>query len=255
MLTVYCDDSGTSPDQRTAVAAGYLASTAQWEHFNPRWNSLLADFGVSRMHRADLESFVREFTGWNGNRRTEFVQKAHGVIKDHTYIALGTGVIKSDYEDVMPQWVKDLFGGVYGWCVNECLVSVGKWCEKLQTPYRERINWVFEAGTAGSGQVVAMLRNLSEDPTWGPRLRIGNWSFAGKDTLPLQAADTVAYEIFKQIENRIIDQGTRDVRLSILDLVRPQDEAYLKYWDKARLMRWVKRAEAKGVNELISDTA
>jgi hypothetical protein len=114
---------------------------------------------------------------------------------------------------------------------------------------------VFEAGTVGSGQVVAMLTNLSNDPTWGKWLRIGEWSFAGKDTVPLQSADTIAYEVFKQIENQIIDQGTRGVRQSILDLVRMSDEPYLKYWDRVRLIAWVRRAEAKGVNRWISDAA
>jgi hypothetical protein len=245
MFIVYCDDSGTSPDQRTAVAAGYLASAGQWDKFNPRWNSLLASYGVSRLHRVDLEARKKEFKDWDPDRQREFLRKAHAVVRDNTYIALGSGVIKTDYEEVMPQWVKDLFGGVYGWCVNECLVHVAKWCEKLRKPYDGQINWVFERGTAGSGQVVKMLENLSEDPAWGPRLRLGAWSFEGKDTLPLQAADMVAYEVFKQIENRIIDHGARAIRRSVLDLVRLNDEPYLKYWDKTRLLDWVRRAEAK----------
>ncbi len=255
MLTVYCDDSGTSPEQRTAVAAGYLASDKQWERFSPRWQSLLAKYGISRMHRADLESFVREFKGWNGDRRTELIKKAHAIIRKHIYIALGTGVIKSDYEEVMPRWVKNLFGGVYVWCVNECRVHVGKWCEKRRNPYNGTINWVFEAGTVGHGQVEEMLRNLSRHPEWGQRLRIGEWSFKDKNTVPLQSADIIAYEVFKQIENQIIDQGKRDVRLSIRHLVRRQDEPYLKYWDKARLERWVQSFEAKGGKELVSASA
>lgn len=251
MHIVYCDDSGTGPDQRTAVAAGFLGSTTQWERFNQQWQSLLAEYGIKQMHRADLESYVGEFRGWNGSRRTAFVRKAHAIIKKHTYIAVGTGVIKADFEEIMPQWAKELFGGAYGWCVNECLVHVGKWCEKLRNPYKDRINWVFEAGTVGSGQVVEMLRNLSQDPTWGQRLHIGQWSFDDKDSLPLQAADVIAYEVFKQIENQIVDQGKRNVRLSMLDLVRSGDQPYLKYWDKARLKSWVERVEAKRAKETV----
>jgi len=225
-----------------------LASAAQWERFTARWNSLLANYGVSRMHRVDVEARQKEFKAWNPERQREFLKKAHAVIRRNTYIALGTGVIKADYEEIMPQWVKDRFAGAYGWCVNECLVSVGRWCEQLRTPYNERIDWVFERGTVGSGQVKTMLKNLLEDPTWGSRLRLGEWSFAGKDTVPLQAADVIAYEVFKQIENH----GVRAVRRSALDLFRLNDDPYLKYWDKARLLSWLRRAEAKGVNRWVS---
>lgn len=254
ILTFYCDDSGTSPDQRTAVAAGYLASVEQWQRFIPRWNSLLAEYGVSQLHRVDLESRKKQFRDWDLERQKEFLIKAHAIIRDHTYIAVGSGVIKADYEEIMPAWAKDLFGGVYGWCVNECLVRVAEWCEKLRNPYSENIDWVFERGTVGSGQVMTMLANFSKDPTWGPRLRLGTWSFLGKDTVPLQAADMIAYEVFKQIENQIIDKGQRPERRSILDLVRPNDESYLRYWDKARLLSWLRRAEAMYVNQWVSDS-
>jgi len=223
--------------------AGYLGSTAQWERFNARWKSLLADYGASQMHRADLECFQREFKSWDSSRRTEFVKKAHSIIKKHTYVAVATGVIKADFEQVMPSWVKKLFGGVYGWCANECLVHVGKWCEKRS--YRDPINWVFEAGTAGHGQVSDLFEALHEHPEWGPRLCIGSWSFEDKSVVPLQAADTIAYEVFKHIENQIIDQGKRTVRLSVLDLVRPSDESYLKYWDRGRLQKSLLNWEAK----------
>jgi hypothetical protein len=71
--------------------------------------------------------------------------------------------------------------------------------------------------------------------------------------VPLQAADVLAYEVFKQVENQIVDQGKkpdgskRDVRISIKELMRPEDEHYLKYWDMARLREWIADAEQKGV--------
>jgi hypothetical protein len=82
--------------------------------------------------------------------------------------------------------------------------------------------------------------------------RIGTWSFAGKELVPLQAADTLAYEIFKQVENQVVDRGEKHlVRFSVKDLLRPHDLPYLKYWDRARLREWLATNQARGTLESI----
>jgi len=86
----------------------------------------------------------------------------------------------------------------------------------------------------------------------GKEFRIATWSFAFKDVVPLQAADTLAYEIFKQVENQIVDRGEKhDVRFSVKDLLRAQDLPYLKYWDRARLKEWLATSQQRGVLESI----
>jgi len=111
MVTAYCDDSGTDAAQRTAVVAGYLGTDVQWERFARQWTPLLDEYGISRLHRAELEGFKREFRNWNPVRRKEFLRKAHAIIRRNTYIAFGSGVIKADFDEFMPAWVKELFGG------------------------------------------------------------------------------------------------------------------------------------------------
>ena len=65
-------------------------------------------------------------------------------------------------------------------------------------------------------------------------------SFQGKDLAPLQAADVLAYELFKLVENQVIDNSAKhDVRLSARDLVGAEDGKYLDCWDRERLEEWV----------------
>ena len=45
---------------------------------------------------------------------------------------------------------------------------------------------------------------------------------AHHSSMMLQAADTIAYEIFKHTENQWLDLGKRPVRLSMIDLIRPK---------------------------------
>jgi hypothetical protein len=140
-----------------------------------------------------------------------------------------------------------------GWCAHECVVASSRvWCERPIRGHKHPINWVFEKGAEGQGQVAQMFTELDRDSVLSKEYRIGTWGFACKDVVPLQAADTLAYEIFKQVENQIVDRGEkRDVRFSVKDLLRPQDLPYLKYWDKARLREWLARSQQRGVLDKI----
>ena len=218
-LTVYCDESGTDRKNRVAAVCGYIGQVSEWRRFEQEWMRVLRKqpYRVKMMHRAALETWHGEFTperGWNPARRDAFLSELHPIIKSRTKVALGTAVVKEDWEDVMPGWLKSFFGGVYGWCAHECLVAARAWCERPLRRYRHPINWIFEKGADGQTQVAKMFTELNGNPILSKGFRIGTWSFACKDVVPLQAADTLAYEIFKQVENQIVDRG-RKARCSV----------------------------------------
>ncbi len=257
LLTIYCDESGTDERNRVAVVAGYVGQVAKWKQFTKEWSRVLrkSPYRVNAMHRADLETWHGEFTeerGWDPERRKQFLRELHAIIKSRTRVGLGTAVIKEDWERVMPDWLKRFFGGVYGWCAHECVVAARKWCERSIRRYVHPIDWVFERGALGQGQVAQMFTELQSHPILSKEYRVGAWRFAGKEVVPTQAADTLAYEIFKQVENQIIDRGEKhDVRFSLRDLIRPQDLPYMKYWDRARLKEWLANSQQKGVLDRI----
>jgi hypothetical protein len=98
-----------------------------------------------------------------------------------------------------------------------------------------------------SSKIKQMFAELSNSPILSKAFRNGILDFAGKEVVPLQAADTLAYEVFKQVENQIVDRGEKcGVRLSVKNLMRPQDPNYLKYWDRARLTEWLSECERRG---------
>ena len=230
MLTVYFDDGG---NEQVAAVAGYLGSTFMWETFDKRWANLLKQYDIPQMHRTDLESFWGDFKGWTPERRTEFVIKANAIIRDCTYLPIGTAIIKNDFNASFPvDHVANKFG-LYSWCIHACLASLGKWC-KAHT-HREPINFVFEAGTDGRDQVDKTFAHLYNHPEIRPpdACPIRSWSFAGKDVQPLQAADVVAYELFKLVQNYGIEGGKRRLRASARGLFKePVDVNYLNWFDK-----------------------
>lgn len=238
MLTVYLDDSGTSPNQEIAVVAGYLGSVIQWERFNKRWKALLSKYGIARMHRVDLENFQGEFKNWTPDRRKEFLKKAHSIIRQCTYVAVGNSVRKADFDEAIPKenFVKKV-SGIYGWCAQACIVSIYRWCKRYN--YEQPIQFFFEAGTRGQGQVQSMFEHLYGNESYRQKWHIAGWSFHDKSLMPLQAADFIAYEYYKLTENQVMSHGKRPVRLSARDLFREHETEYFRYWGKAEFKTWL----------------
>jgi hypothetical protein len=84
-------------------------------------------------------------------------------------------------------------------------------------------------------------------------LRLGRWSFAGKDVSPLQAADVIAYEMFKHATNRAVTQPRRKVRLALQHLVRPQDDERLEFWMREDLEAYLQDPVAQSLLKDLTD--
>ena len=245
MITGYFDESGTSVNNPAIGVAGYFGSCSQWEKFNVEWRKILSDFSLSEFHRTDIENRHLYVPGWTTEDRKMVARRAHKIIKEFTYIGVGNAVIKEDFEDVFPPILKKLYGGPYGYCAFLCVSRAKNWHEKFKS--QDPIAWVFEAGAEGAGQFDTLMKALYADPELRRAFRVGSWSFAGKDLLPLQAADTIAYELFKFVEGQIIENRGKP-RLSFEDLIREEDNEYLEFWPKERLQEYV---EAEGTKAFI----
>jgi hypothetical protein len=242
MFVGYFDDSRSGS---VFAVAGYIASEKQWARFNRvLWKNLLSKYGLTRLHRTELEGFHGEFSrerGWSESRRDAFVAEANQVIKRCTITAIGGAVWQPAWEHTMPPDLKRFYGGPYGWCVQSVLADVRKWSneKRITTPLR----WVFEAGTRGHGQVDRMFNVLYSDPETRRDYLIGGWSFESKDTVPLQSADVVAYEFSKYLANL----GTRPTRKSALGLFRMEElNRRFATWDEKQLRKWLARQATVG---------
>lgn len=240
MFSGLFDESGTHADASAVVVGGYVATAEDWQKFGQKWSILLSREHIKILHRVDLENFSGEFEGWKRDRQIKVIKIAHGIIKTCTTIGIGGSVVQADFDAVMPGVVKRAMGGAYGWLIQESMVGVAHWA--AQSNKDPTVQYVFEAGAAGRHQVEHMISVLYDDPKMRQLLRIGGWSFQSKENLQqLQSADWFAYELYKQMDNRIVKGPRRAIRKSAWDLFRPEiDNAH--YWDKTRLQKWVEKS-------------
>jgi len=95
---------------------------------------------------------------------------------------IGSAVIKEHFYKIIPKHVQEQFGGVYGWCAQDCLVATTVWYKR--NSYRNPVQWVFEAGTIGHGQVDEMCTEFYKGDKDRSRYLIKGWSFQDKRVLP-----------------------------------------------------------------------
>jgi hypothetical protein len=149
--------------------------------------------------------------------------------------------VRADFEETMPSAVRTVFGGPYGWLVHDCIVGIAHWA--VDKHCAEPVQYVFEAGARGRRRVQKMFESLYNEGKFRTLCRIGSWKFATKpEAVQLQAADFLAYELYKQMDNRIVGGiAKQPIRRSAFDMFRLEtDKAH--YWDAARLRKWLKNA-------------
>ena len=96
----------------------------------------------------------------------------------------------------MSDRAKRICGGTYGLAATACFMEMGRAIHEIDVD--AWIAYVFEAGDIGFGQVHKVFHLNVNDPVQKERNRLLSLRFEPKqDFLPLQAADILAYEIYR----------------------------------------------------------
>ena len=124
-------------------------------------------------------------------------------------MSFSCAVSPEDYRSVDQEYLlTENLGNAYSFCARHCLARVREWAKRYGHADRE-IVYVFEQGTKGKGD---LLQIMERDDFPLPSLK-------GKDCVPLQAADLVAWEQLKAL--REARAGTLDkFRRSFAELQR-----------------------------------
>jgi hypothetical protein len=249
MLTAYFDESGTlGEDKRATLAtegfiphrkqdkqgtssppskasrsisvACYIASIESWDHFECDWKRLRDLENIQFYHRTDQESFRKQFKSWTKAQQIASYQAQHAIIKHWTFAGFGCSLVKQEYDAIFKGAARLTMGDAYCFCIRFLLNMVYEWA--LRTGHDdEPVNYVFESGAMGWGQVDGIFRQMLNDEELAGLYRIAGYSAAKKsEVVPLQSADALAFECWKNAENRIVDGPRRNLRKSFLDLFR-----------------------------------
>jgi len=265
VLTAAFDESGSHADSRYIIIAGYVAPVERWELFAKRWVPALRELGVRPwpalrlghlppdpfFHMTDYESRQKQFQGWSQLRRIRLFRRLAGLIDQFTVLGFGVSVDRAAYAKIIAPQVPEASGyrDPYMWCMQSCMEALyhakrgSKGLGSLRIVDPQPIACVFEQGHLVQGKVALFYARFREK--WEADDVFGTFAFDTKQRfVPLQAADILAYEVRKDIENR----GVRPRRRSLERLLRANTLTH-GVFGEGELVRTAARVKALSTGE------
>jgi len=248
-LTAYLDDSKGGD---IFVLAGYLARAEEWEpEFAYRWQGVLdnAPHPLAEFKAGDCRHGTGEFRkNWTKEQRHSLTKRCVDLLVSRPVIAVGFGVVGSavrdsgPFQDVNPRSVRDPFAGIHYAAFSGFLCLLLRLAEEVYEVDKIRIVCDKQPG------LECYLRRVFElTMAYRPELerRIGSPLFEHSDeVLPLQAADLIAHETYKEVKSRR-EKPSRKVSIALERLVSGGRGASAVYLDD----EWFSRRETGVVGQ------
>jgi hypothetical protein len=261
LLTAYMDETGHSEDKKLHFAgmAGFVAPFKRWECFALQWQKILDDAGLKEpFHMKEFAQFRGQFEiEWNGpenkQKREEFFGKLIATIQETKATPIGAIVSVEAFRS-LTLCQQSAFKDPYYIGFQLCTRGAALEAEGYSPP--EKVAMVYsyneEFGTTMPNEEVRIDQAGRAEQLWyaiKKHTHFGRWmgsyaSSSPREIVQLQAADVLAYELFKEFENRIIrpDDKMRYGLQKILEMVdNPLPK--IRLFDRKELLRQVKEGQ------------
>ena len=237
-LQGYFDESGTHAGSPAIAVAGYISTVEQWSQFTVEWKEALGEFGMpdsAAFHMTDFVNRKKHFKGWTEGERRARLARLIQIINRHVIASVAIAVPGAAYAAVMSDKAKRVTGGAYGLATFACMMDAATLLEPSFPSVR--IAYAFESGAKGIGQIMKVFQENFNNPVQRAKLKLAGLTLAGKEVAPLQAADILAYEMFKHLPRQLGVEARRPRLDSLRPLSVPLhkwghlEEDELRKWD------------------------
>ncbi|HTA22238.1 MAG TPA: DUF3800 domain-containing protein [Terriglobales bacterium] len=233
VLTFKFDESYNN---RTLCVGGWLALASEWTRLENQWKKRIdhqnkvmpENKRISRFHAANLNCYDHEFKNWSKDDSKLLTGKLLEIIQRRNLVAISCGIRIDDFFEVFNENnPKTDTGVVYALCMKQVMIELGHALDELPDHkiliIHDHGNWDNEALQAYNSMV--------DDPRWQSRDRFagitpGRW----EHIIGLQAADLIAYETFKHLDNRLFVKGAQ-VRYALRTMLSSLP-LFAKYFDR-----------------------
>lgn len=195
MATIYGDESADGKAERVFAVAAIIGTDRQWAEFVPAWNDITDG---QEFHAAEWErEFVHDPDQNRHDNRQKSYRKLTELLAWSGMHGRGVGVDLAGYRAAFPFVTSDM-------AYHKCFVEVADRMirDALGLCYRD-IKFVFD-NRQGSGTTSIVYEWLSRQAEWTERLFLADeLSFDNRENPCIQAADLLARETMKALDNKI----------------------------------------------------
>jgi hypothetical protein len=121
VLESYLDASGTDPNQKVVVVAGWGATEEEWDHWEDCWLEMLAELGLKEWHHTDYLARRGPYRDWNDAKALFAQGRLISIFNEIGLLGIGAAVWRADYDAAVAsgKW-KKMLSTPYGFCLNDC---------------------------------------------------------------------------------------------------------------------------------------
>ena len=215
-MTAYYDDSGTHEGAKVLLMGGAIGNEAQWGAFEAGWAKFLTEptkgkGPIKRFHMYDCEQSLKEFAGWARADSDNAIHNARTVMLESGLRGYSAGVEVAPWNELVTGRLRVIMGDPERSVVTQCIIktialglALGE--EKIQFVFDNRPNRN-EANKRIHDLFQAFGQLDAEHPAMG-----GIAFLNSMETRPLQAADVVANEYYRAIQELLKPPGERKLR-------------------------------------------
>lgn len=207
-FSAYFDESTRSGSPFVAVS-GYLATNEKWLEFAELWDAVVQRENVKAIHWTDLETFNGEFTrnkGWDEARKLRVQKDLIRIIKETIRFGVCITINLSDYDAHLREIGSSKYETAYVYAVRMAIALTA--LESRRIGWTGLTDYLIEQSTERHKKelekafhyVFDKESDLANNPA--NKCRLGNLNTVANriDNVPLQAADVIAYETWKDAD-------------------------------------------------------
>lgn len=237
MIKLFVDESGTHEGSPIVSVAGYMARGLKWQKFTTEWRRVLKPRGIEIFHATDCAALRGEFQGWTPENRDKLVRSLLPIIPKYAFgyaVAVKLNEVDKllEHRPDLRKFHKDPYAACFQWMLMSVLNDLREMATEPRpisvihefNDFRDSATAAFETVRASRGGEAYV-----------------SLTFARKqDFVPLQAADTLAYEAAKRIlhqdgpERRSLTALKADGRVSLKSINRNNANAYVDMLSKIK---------------------
>ena len=210
----YFDDSGHPDSQDAVLVAGWVAQVEQWSLLEKEWNEDLKEFKLETFHMKDfLNRKCTDYEHLSNTDKKRLLGRLVGHIRTRTRHSFCSIVPMADYKEVNANYYfEEILGKPYAFAAVGVIQRLRAWKDKYASDYPLEI--ILEDGTKHKGDLMKVFKQFHfNDPIFRDR----------KHLPPLQAADMLAFEGRKAVENKALNDNSEPIRRLLENLtVRKQ---------------------------------
>jgi hypothetical protein len=224
VFTGYIDESYDGEETpRMFSLTCTMTKGSEWAWIEMAWQKCIDEKNASlkkqgrkpirRYHSVDLNNFRGDFSDWNGVERQEFCEQLMRVISRHI---LGYEGILINLQELIEEWPEATFAPkdfAYSVLLKFLMSGIGK---DMKRHFPNEKMTLLHDRCEYDGVLLSAFNELMGDPTFRYTRYFTTIAPMGwEDCVPLQPADLMAYENFKEGYRRL--PGKRRKRRKILD--------------------------------------